>query len=146
MEHCSIGIFYRKEVVALNQASHSDKKPTGIAGFCWHALAGASIGVLNGLFGAGGGIVAVSFLRKLDGDVKTAHATAILITLFLSLASSYLYVTGGAVTLSDALPYLPGGVIGAVAGALLLRKISDFWLRKVFAVFILYSAIRLLLR
>ncbi|WP_312640501.1 sulfite exporter TauE/SafE family protein [Hydrogenoanaerobacterium sp.] len=111
-----------------------------------HALAGASIGVLNGLFGAGGGIVAVSFLKKLDGEAKSAHATAILITLFLSAASSYMYVTRGNVTFSDALPYLPGGIIGAVVGALFLKKIPDFWLRKVFAVFILYSATRLLFR
>ncbi|RPF48148.1 hypothetical protein EDD70_0961 [Hydrogenoanaerobacterium saccharovorans] len=114
--------------------------------FVMHALAGASIGVLNGLFGAGGGIVAVGFLSRLDGNIKSAHATAILITLFLSAASSYMYVTSGNVTFSDALPFLPGGMIGAIAGALFLKKIPDFWLRKVFAVFILYSATRLLLR
>ena len=114
-------------------------------GFFLHALAGASIGLLNGLFGAGGGIVAVAFLSKLDGNVKSAHATAILITLFLSAASVWLYLRGGSVALADALPYLPGGVIGAVLGALFLRKIPVFWLRKVFAAFILYSAARLLL-
>lgn len=114
--------------------------------FLLYALAGAGIGLLNGLFGAGGGIVAVAFLSRLDGDVKAAHATAILITLFLSIASAWLYVRGGSVTFSDALPYLPGGVLGAVAGALFLRKIPVFWLRKLFAVFILYSATRLLLR
>lgn len=109
-----------------------------------HAAAGAAIGLLNGLFGAGGGIVAVSFLRKLDGDVKQAHATSIFITLALSVVSAYLYAARGDVSLAQALPYLPGGVLGAVAGALLLRKIPNFWLRKVFAVFILYSAFRLL--
>lgn len=117
-----------------------------LLGFWMHALAGVAVGVLNGLFGAGGGIVAVSFLSKLDGNVKAAHATAVLITLFLSLASCYLYVTGGNVRLADALPYLPGGIIGAAAGALLLKKIPVFWLRKVFAMFVLYSSIRLLLR
>lgn len=111
-----------------------------------HALAGVAIGVLNGLFGAGGGIVAVAFLGKLDGNIKSAHATSILITLFLSIASSWLYLAHGNVRFADALPYLPGGIIGAVAGALFLRKIPVFWLRKVFAVFVLYSAARLLLR
>lgn len=117
-----------------------------MVGFWMHALAGITIGLLNGLFGAGGGIVAVSFLRRLDGDVKAAHATAILITLPLSFASSWLYLAHGNVRFSDALPYLPGGMIGAVVGALFLRKIPVFWLRKVFAVFVLYAAARLLLR
>lgn len=114
--------------------------------FFMHALAGVAVGVLNGLFGAGGGIVAVSFLSRLDGDVKSAHATAVLITLFLSLASCFLYLSRGNVRLADALPYVPGGLAGAAAGALLLKKIPVFWLRKVFAVFVLYSAVRLLLR
>lgn len=112
--------------------------------FLLHAAGGAAVGLLNGLFGAGGGIIAVAVLAKLDGNVKKAHATAILVTFALSVVSSYFYVTRGDVTLSQAVPYLPGGVLGAVAGAFLLRKIPDYWLRKVFAVFMIYSAVRLL--
>ena len=109
-----------------------------------HAAAGAVVGLLNGLFGAGGGIVAVAVLVKLDGNVKKAHATAILVTLALSIVSCWFYISNGNATIAQAIPYLPGGVLGCVAGAFLLKKIPDFWLRKVFAVFILYSAFRLL--
>ncbi|MBO7222369.1 MAG: sulfite exporter TauE/SafE family protein, partial [Clostridia bacterium] len=43
------------------------------------ALAGVFIGAVNGLFGAGGGMVAVPVLSIIAGlDAKRAHATAIL--------------------------------------------------------------------
>ncbi|MEG1631374.1 MAG: sulfite exporter TauE/SafE family protein [Hydrogenoanaerobacterium sp.] len=110
-----------------------------------HAAGGAAVGLLNGLFGAGGGIVAVTMLLKLDGNVKKAHATAILVTLVLSVVSCYFYIKRGDVNILQVIPFLPCGILGAAAGAVLLKKIPDFWLRKIFAVFILYAAVRLLL-
>ena len=48
---------------------------------------GALIGLLNGFFGSGGGILAVTLLQKQGLPSRQAHATSIAIILPLSLVS-----------------------------------------------------------
>ena len=117
------------------------KKSTWLA-----AASGLGIGFLNGIFGAGGGMLAVPALRKCSVETKQAHATSIAVILPLSLISAVIYYLRGAFTIADCLPYLPGGSLGALAGAFLLKKLPDFWIRKAFAVMILYASIKLFFR
>lgn len=107
---------------------------------------GVIIGVVNGLLGAGGGMLAVPLLKKSGLEQKEAHATSIAVILPLSVISAATYLLNGSVTLSDSIPYLLPGAIGAVIGAVLLGKISDKWLRRVFGVFMIWAGIRLLMR
>ena len=107
---------------------------------------GALIGIINGLLGAGGGMLAVPLLKKSGVSQKEAHATSIALILPLSAISSAAYLIKGNVKFSDALPYLLPGVIGAAVGAFLLKRISDKWLRIVFGVFMIWAGIRLLTR
>ena len=62
---------------------------------------------------------------------------------FLSLFSAAVYLFDGRLALKSTLPYLPGGVVGAAAGALLLKKIPDGALRRIFGVFMVYTGVRL---
>ena len=107
---------------------------------------GILIGTLNGLFGAGGGIVAVPLLRKNGIGDKTAHASSIAIILPISLVSLSMYLIKGRVTLGDGLPYVFPGVLGAVLGTFILSKIPKKWLHRVFGALIIYAGIRLILR
>ena len=107
---------------------------------------GVIIGVVNGLLGAGGGMLAVPLLKNSGIEQKEAHATSIAVILPLSVISAATYLLKGSVTLSDSIPYLLPGAIGAVIGAVLLGKISDKWLRRVFGVFMIWAGIRLLMR
>lgn len=109
-------------------------------------LVGAVTGVLNGLFGAGGGMVAVPMLSKAGLDTQQAHATSIAIILPLTIISSCIYLFQGHLALGDAFVYLPGGVAGALLGSLLLKKLNPIWVRRIFGGLILFSAVRLLLR
>ena len=115
-----------------------------------HSLAYGFIGffggILNGLFGAGGGMVVVPFLEKTGLEAQKSHATSISIILPLSIFSTVLYLLNGRFALSDALIFLPSGIAGAVVGAFLLPKIPNKWLRKIFAVLIIISSVRLLLK
>ena len=104
------------------------------------------VGGLNGLFGSGGGMVAVPMLRKLGLKSEECHATSMAVIFPLAAVSGALYLGSGQVTLAEALPYLPGGVIGAIVGAMLLPKIKTIWLRRIFGVVILAAAARLLTR
>ena len=110
------------------------------------ALLGVAIGVVNGLFGAGGGIIAVPFLNRLGFEKKEAHANAVATILPISILSAVLYLIKGHVTIADALPFIPAGLIGALAGTYILKKISPLWLKRIFGVFIIYAGSRLLLK
>ncbi|WP_040197860.1 sulfite exporter TauE/SafE family protein [Candidatus Soleaferrea massiliensis] len=111
-----------------------------------YGLIGFFGGILNGLFGAGGGMVVVPFLEKTGLEPQKSHATSISIILPLSIFSVVLYLMGGRFSIQDALIFLPSGLVGAAVGAFLLPKIPNKWLRKIFAVLIVISSIRLLLK
>lgn len=109
-------------------------------------LSGAAAGLINGLLGAGGGMVLVPLLTRWCGlEDKHAFATAISIMLPLSIVSLIVYSTGAPLPLPDAWPYLAGGVIGGVIGGVLFKKISANLLHKLLGAFILWGGIQLVL-
>lgn len=110
------------------------------------ALSGLSVGFVNGLLGAGGGIIAVPLLKKLGLERKEAHANAVAVILPITLLSAALYLFKGYVSLSDSLAFIPGGLIGSIIGTYCLRKISPVWLKRIFGGFMVYAGVRLLLR
>ena len=109
-------------------------------------LLSAAVGTVNALFGAGGGLIAVSAFKAKDFSQKKAQASAIAVILPLCLISSAVYAARGYYSISDALPYLPFGLLGAYLGAKLLKKIPDRALKKIFALFLIYTGIRMLMR
>ena len=110
------------------------------------AIIGLISGVINGLFGSGGGMIVVPALIFIMGtEDHKAHATAILIILPLTLMSSYMYLSSNAVDWSILWKVTAGGIAGGFAGAKLLGKISQKWLRRVFGMFIIAGAIRMLI-
>lgn len=109
-----------------------------------YGVLGFVSGILNGLFGAGGGVVVVPMLEKFGIRAKKAHATSIAIILPASLISAVLYFMNGNLDLMGAAAYLPTGLLGAGAGALLLKKITVRWLKLLFALVIIAGAVRIL--
>jgi len=106
---------------------------------------GAVIGLCNGLFGAGGGIVAVSSMVYLLGlSEHDAHATAISVILPLAVISAFIYFRSGHLDLDILAPVALGEVIGAIAGAWLLKYTSSVLLRRIFAMFIIFAALRMI--
>ena len=106
---------------------------------------GFLVGVVNGLLGAGGGMLAVPLLRSQGKDQCQAHANSVALIFALSLVSAVAYLLSGHVKISDVLPLLPFGIIGAVVGAVVLNKIPNQILRKIFAVFMVWAGVRLLM-
>ena len=110
------------------------------------AVTGLGCGLLNGLFGAGGGMAAVPLLRAGGLRRREAHATSLAVMLPLAAVSAAVYLSQGAVSLAEAAPYLPGGFLGACAGALLMKRIPPGVLRRVFGALLIFAGARLLLR
>lgn len=107
-------------------------------------MGGIGAGLVNGLLGAGGGMIAVPYLRSRGVETRSAHATSVALIAPMSLLSAVLYLYGGKVSLGDALIYLPAGAVGAFIGALLLKKISPSLLRRIFGAFAVWAGVRLL--
>ena len=110
------------------------------------AGAGLAVGLVNGLLGAGGGMIAVPLLQKLGLDRKQAHANAVAVILPITVLSAALYLIKGYVSVSDSLIFIPGGIIGSLLGTFIMRKISPKWLKCIFGGFMIYAGVRLLLR
>ena len=111
------------------------------------AISGAAAGMINGFFGAGGGMILVPLLIhfcKLDD--KQAFSTAVSIILPICLVSIAVYWLHGTFPITEALPYLIGGLAGGVASGLLFQKVSANLLHKGLGLVILWGGIRLLWR
>ena len=108
-------------------------------------LSGAAAGIVNGLFGAGGGMVLLPLLGKTtDLKDKEIFANCVAIILPLSLVSAAVYWLRGGSFLQESLPYLLGGGIGGVIAGLLLQKLKAKWLHRALGIFILWGGFRLL--
>ena len=108
-------------------------------------LIGVVTGLVNGIFGSGGGTVAVPAMVKFLGMKENkAHASAIFIILPLTLISSFFYIRNGYVDLSLTSKVIAGGVIGGFIGAKLLNICPADILRKIFGFFMILAAVRML--
>ena len=109
----------------------------------WYALAGGAAGVVNGFFGGGGGQVLVPMLAgKCALEQREAFATSVAVIAPLCALSAAIYWFRGQLDLLLALPYLAGGLIGGFVGGKVFKNLSMTWLRRVFALLILYGGVR----
>lgn len=83
---------------------------------------GALLGAVNGLFGGGGGMVAVPLLER-SLPVREAHATAIAAVFPATLLSGAVYAVSGRAPLPVLLPAAIGVAIGGFFGAKLLPRL-----------------------
>lgn len=101
-------------------------------------------GILNGLFGAGGGTIIVPSLVFLLGvEDHKAHATAISIILPLTLISSFIYLKNGIVDIPITLNVAIGSFCGGYIGARILNMVPIYILRKIFGIIMIIAAIRM---
>jgi len=109
-------------------------------------LIGAIIGIINGLFGGGGGMICVPALIYLVYlPARKAHATAIVIILPLCIVSAIMYLCFFDIKL-DITAFVGIGVLaGGIAGALLLKKIPNKVILIIFAVIMLAAGVKLII-
>ena len=110
----------------------------------WLLLAGTACGLLGGLFGAGGGLIAVLLLGKVGLPAEKCHATAIAVTLPLSVLGGIGYFLHGWTDFSLLWKLLPLGLVGAGVGAWLLPRIKTCWLHRIFGALLIFCALRML--
>lgn len=108
-------------------------------------LAGIGAGAVNGLFGAGGGMVLVPLLGLLtdleDREVFPASVCIIAPVCIVSLAVTW---QKGITPWDIALPYLLASAVGGIAAGFLAKKIPTVWLHRLLGVLILWGGFRYL--
>ena len=108
-------------------------------------FAGLITGGVNGLFGGGGGMIAVPVLCGMLGyDDKSAHATAILIIAPVCLASALIYIINGYFATDIVIPAALGSVAGGLLGASFLKKLPVAVVNALFIAVMLAAGIRML--
>lgn len=111
----------------------------------WHIIAGAAAGLCNGFFGGGGGMILIPIMTRF-GKVSPQHAfaTSIATILPFCILSTVIYFFRGQIDFMLALPYLLGGLVGGFIGGKIFKNMSVTWLRRIFALFILFGGVRAL--
>jgi uncharacterized membrane protein YfcA len=117
--------------------------------FCKHrekfimSVSGVFVGAINGLFGGGGGMIAVPILSfALKKPTKISHATAILIILPITIVSMVIYLVKGYFEPIETVVVGAGVVVGGLLGALLLGKLKSKAIGLIFSALMLIGGIR----
>lgn len=106
-------------------------------------LCGVFIGGVNGLFGGGGGMIAVPALTGIIKlSQKEAHATAILVILPVTAVSAAIYLFKGEVNFPLLVPCTIGVTAGGAVGAAVMNKISSPVLALIFAAVMLAAGLK----
>ena len=110
-----------------------------------YMLAGFTAGAVNGIFGAGGGMLLVPLLTLL-ADLQDNQVFPASVTIILPICLVSLSISPGldALPWKEAWPYLVAAIPGGVIAGLLDKKIPVKWLHRALGILILYGGVRYL--
>lgn len=110
----------------------------------WLLFAGSAAGIVNGLFGAGGGMVLAPLLGP-KAEIQESERFPASIAIITPICVVSLFFSElGTLNFNQALPYLLGGAVGGVAAGLWGNRIPSCWLHRVFGVLIIWGGVRYL--
>lgn len=99
-------------------------------------LFGLMVGLVNGFFGGGGGMIVVPLLTKIyNMQQKKAQATALFVILPISIVSTIVYLSSNSIQFYSSWQIILGIVLGGVVGARLLNKVNNNIIEGVFIFF-----------
>lgn len=109
-----------------------------------NTLIGSFTGFINGIFGSGGGTLLVPILNNIVKiEEHKSHATALAIIIFLSSASSIIYISKGTYDIGLTFQVACGSIVGGIVGAKLLSKLTGKFLRISFGVIMIIAALKM---
>ena len=106
---------------------------------------GIAAGIINGLLGAGGGMILIPLLclwTDLEKEERFPCSVAMMLPMcgVSALISSF----HGSVPWSLALPYMSGGILGGFLAGKFGARIPLSWMHKILGILILWGGIRYL--
>lgn len=110
-----------------------------------YLLAGVAAGAVNGLLGAGGGMILVPLLTLLGHlEDRKVFPTSVAIIFPICLISLSVSPGFGDLPWQEACPYLLAAVPGGLLAGLLDKKIPVKWLHRALGILIIYGGVRYL--
>lgn len=106
-------------------------------------FSGITIGIVNVVLGAGGGMLTVPLYKKMGMEQKEAQINAVATILPITIISAIIYLLNGNVKLSDTYIYIIPGLLGSVLGTFVIRKTSNKLLTVFFSLFMIWAGLRL---
>lgn len=106
-------------------------------------IAGSAAGVVNGLFGAGGGMVLLPLLTLLTRE-KAPFGASVAIIAPICVVTLLTAAPLSQLPWGEAVPYLAGSALGGVGAAIFGKHIPTVWLHRILGVFILWGGVRYL--
>ena len=114
------------------------------------AIASVISGFCNALIGAGGGIVLSYALSKLAHedfpDKRDVYINSQAAMIPGCMLSCLIYASRGSLDATGFSIFAIPAAIGGIIGGLLQSKIKSVWIAKLFALLVIWSGIRMLLR
>jgi uncharacterized membrane protein YfcA len=109
------------------------------------ATAGIGAGIINGLFGAGGGMVLIPLLTLLtdlnDNELFSSSLAIMLPICIVALTATALHQP---LPLGESIPYLVGSAAGGILAGMLQGKIPTIWLHRILGLLIIWGGVRYL--
>jgi len=113
-------------------------------------VAGLGVGLLagtaGGLFGIGGGVIMVPALTLLGLDIIPAVATSLFVMIPSSAVATSQHALAGRTHWDLAFALIAGVIAGAQLGPLLSARLPARWLRRLFALVLVYTSVNMILR
>ena len=110
------------------------------------AVCGCIAGIVNGLLGAGGGMVLIPllnlFVKPKDNTLFSSSVCIMLPICLISLGMTRFM--NGSLPWLDAWPYLLGSAAGGIFSGIFAKKIPTLWLHKGLGILIIGGGIRYL--
>lgn len=107
-------------------------------------IGGVFVGLANGFFGGGGGMLCVPLLEKgLKRSTKVAHATALIIILPISIFSAVCYIINGYLDFYPLFFTGLGVIAGGIGGAVTLKILPAKIVGVVFALLMISVGVKL---
>lgn len=114
--------------------------------YLWTLMAGAVMGIMSGLLGIGGGVVAVPIMMYcLKMETKLAMGTSLAVIVPVAISGSIKHYTQDHVNFHAAALIALSGIVFAYLGATLNKKLPEVWLRRIFAFFMILISVRMLM-
>jgi uncharacterized membrane protein YfcA len=123
----------------------NDEKKEGLKRGFKLSLIGIISGIINGFFGAGGGLVIVPMLKKFDNkNSKVVHATTLGCVMFMCLSSSVVYFLNGCIDFKLVLFCTIGSLIGSVVAVKLLKNLKNVIIDLIFSCVLIVAGLSLI--
>jgi uncharacterized membrane protein YfcA len=111
-----------------------------------YIVTGFFIGIASGLLGVGGGIFLVPILTSLfQMEQKAAQAVSLAVVLPTAVVGVLIYGLYGNIDYLLAAKLAVGAVVGAAAGARLMKKLPSASLKRLFGILLVAVGMRMLL-